>query len=69
MILLRELCIDLKKVEGKVYNNKINPANLFLMNRERLCLAEWGYSSFREEFDCQTNQFESRTYGILRGER
>lgn len=69
IILLRQFCFDLKKIQGKVLNNKINPANIFLLKGYRLCLAEWGYSSFREEFDIQAQIFESRKYGILRGEK
>jgi len=55
--MLKELCIELKKVEGKVINNKINPNNIFLVKDYKLCLAEWGYSSFREEFNIRDNKY------------
>jgi serine/threonine protein kinase len=67
--LLRGLCLDLKAVQGKVINNKIYPDNLFLTKNYKLCLAEWGYSSFREAFNIQTNSFESRVEPILRGNK
>ena len=34
-----------------------------------MCLAEWGYSSFRDLHQIQENKFESRTEPLLRGER
>jgi serine/threonine protein kinase len=67
-LLLRNLCIELKGVEGKVLNNKINPSNLFLRS-DGLHLAEWGYASFRDEFTIRENRFEKRRYGVLKGER
>ena len=48
-------------------NNKINPANLFLRS-SGLHLAEWGYASFREEFNIREGHFEKRRYGVLRGD-
>lgn len=40
-------------MKGKIINNKITPDNLFLNKKYKLCLAEWGYSSFREAFNIQ----------------
>lgn len=37
--LLRSFCQDLKKIEGKVINNKVNPDNIFLTKEYKLCLA------------------------------
>ena len=37
--LLRSFCLDLKKVEGKVINNKLNPDNIFLTKEYKLSLA------------------------------
>jgi hypothetical protein len=55
-LLLRNLCLELKKVDGRVLNNKVNPANLFLRSTG-LHLAEWAYSSFREEFTIREGRF------------
>ena len=55
------------KLQGKVINNKLNLANLFLKD-DRLVIAEWGHSSFRETFDIQLNKFESRQKGHLQGQ-
>jgi hypothetical protein len=38
-------------------NNKINLSNLFVINSSKLTLAEWGHSSFREEYNIQQNIF------------
>ena len=65
--LLRGLCRDLKTIEGNVINNKVTPENIFLNKDYRLCLGEWGYSSFRDCFNTQTTTFESRVEPFLRG--
>jgi hypothetical protein len=67
IILLRNFCLEMKKIEGKVLNNKINLSNLFIVNASKLVLAEWGHSSFRQEYDIQYNKFESRKDPILKG--
>lgn len=54
--LLRSLCQQLLQFQGKVLNNKINPSNLFLFP-EGIRIAEWGYSSFREEYDIRQSHF------------
>ncbi len=38
----------MKKFEGKILNNKINTANLFLSKNENFRLGEWGFASFKE---------------------
>lgn len=47
----------LKKVEGKILNNKLNPTNIFVEQGGKVSLGEWGYSSFRDQFDIQQSQF------------
>jgi len=48
IFLIKSLCQELLKVDGRVINNKINPSNIFMMKGgDRLALGEWGYSSFR----------------------
>lgn len=44
------------RLQGKVINNKVNLGNLFIKD-DKLALAEWGHSSFRETFDIQLNKF------------
>jgi hypothetical protein len=44
------------KLKGKVINNKVNLTNLFIKD-DKLVLAEWGHSSFRETFDIQLSTF------------
>ena len=56
----------LKKVENRVLNNKINPSNIFVLKGNKVCVGEWGYSSFRDEFDIQSSKFESRIQPILK---
>ena len=46
--LIRETCLILKKVENRVLNNKINPSNIFVLKGNKVCIGEWGYSSFRD---------------------
>lgn len=54
---IREICSVLKKVEGKILNNKLNPTNIFVEQGGKVSLGEWGYSSFRDQFDIQQSQF------------
>ena len=67
--LLRLFCQDLKKIEGKIINNKVTTENIFITKDYKLCLAEWGYASFRDAFNIQKSTFESRTNPILRGDK
>jgi hypothetical protein len=39
----------MKKTEGKILNNKINTANLFIVKNGNMRLGEWGFASFREK--------------------
>lgn len=66
-MMLRNICLQLKNIEGKVLNNKINSSNIFLLSNGAY-LGDWGYSSFRDEFLIRENRFEKRLYGILKGE-
>ena len=64
--MIREICLILKKVENRILNNKINPSNIFILKGNKVCIGEWGYSSFRQQFDIQASKFQSRVHPILK---
>ena len=55
--MIRQICNTLKKIEGRVLNNKVNPANIFVLKGNIIKIGEWAYSSFRDEYNIQQKKF------------
>lgn len=64
-----DLCEQLRKIEGKLVNNKLNTANLFIGKNENLRLGEWGFGSFRETHLIQGIDFENRLDPIFKSQQ
>lgn len=59
----------MKKFEGKILNNKINTANLFISKNENIRLGEWGFASFKETHLIQNMEFQNRIEPIVKSQK
>ena len=42
---------------------------IFILKGNRVCVGEWGYSSFRQQYQIQDNKFQSRVNPILKSNK
>ena len=54
---LRDFCLAMKRVDGRLVNNKVNTGNIFVVKNDNWRLGEWGFASFRESHLIQGLEF------------